>query len=165
MGGDYAEEVDKRGLASADADITAAPRVHTRTHTTFNKITNKSHAFTSTCDLEHCNVEMQQQAAAVTSLKDLEGVAVVLVEDSMARLLVVAAFQLAHRELHAVPWHDVTVYGGGKRGVTVYGGGKRGVRARSRARFGGAVEQAAVCAEFPGEELLAGGKASVVLAW
>ena len=60
---------------------------------------------------------MQQQAAAVTSLKDLEGVAVVLVEDSMARLLVVAAFQLAHRELHAVPWHDVTVYRSGKRGV------------------------------------------------
>ena len=122
------------------------------------------HAFTSTCDLEHCNVEMQQQAAAVTSLKDLEGVAVVLVEDSMARLLVVAAFQLAHRELHAVPWHDVTVYRGGKRGVTVYGGGKRCVRVRSGARFGGAVEQAAVGTEFPVEQLLTEGKAGVVLA-
>ena len=63
---------------------------------------------------------MQQQAAAVTSLKDLERVAGVLVEDSMARLLVVAAFQLAHRDFHAVPWHDVTVYRGGKRGVCAY---------------------------------------------
>ena len=150
--------VSKRTSAHAEIcvflEIAAAPRVHTRTHTTFNKITNKSHAFTSTCDLEHCNVEMQQQAAAVTSLKDLERVTLVLVQHGMTWLLVVAAFQLAHRELHAVPWHDVTVYGGGKRGVCL----------RSGARFGGAVEQAAVGTEFPVEQLLTEGKAGVVLA-
>ncbi len=81
--------------------------------------------------------------------------ALVLVKHGMARLLVVAAFQLAHRDIHAVPSH--TCY-------SLSQWEERRVSARSGARFRAAVEQAAVCTEFPVEHLLAGGKASVVLA-